>query len=373
MGDRERGGNEEHVSREGIERGRMTLPRAVGISIGVHVLLLLLFQILPWPPPVESRIAPPSELTFRFDQPPPAVPPVPPQAATPPPQSQPPPQQPESEPVPPRSELFDQGPVPEATLSPKQSRAAKLGAPKQEPKPPPPEEAAEQEAPRPPQQAQVEKKETPPPDGIDVPGARSEYRPKSPETKPDRLDMGKALRDFREALARGAVQPKPPTEDSKQDPGAKKGLEFPDLPAVPVSGFGLDSDLYFQSRDYDWDDYARQIYTAIRRAWFNRLWLTTDSFDRWAFSRGSWMLDQQVVVGFTINRNGQITDIVVQVPSDCPPLDASAADALAAVVVPPLPSDFPRDSERVWFRFIATGDIRNMRSYFDYLKRAGAF
>ena len=55
------------------------------------------------------------------------------------------------------------------------------------------------------------------------------------------------------------------------------------------------------------------------------------------------------------------------------PLDASAADALREVVLPPLPADFPRGSETVHGRFIATGDIRTMRRTLEFLRRAGYF
>ena len=56
---------------------------------------------------------------------------------------------------------------------------------------------------------------------------------------------------------------------------------------------------------------------------------------------------------FTIQRNGEVTGIILEGPSGCYPLDDSALDALREVILPPLPKDFPRDQETVHARFIA--------------------
>ena len=67
------------------------------------------------------------------------------------------------------------------------------------------------------------------------------------------------------------------------------------------------------------------------------------------------------------------TFIAVESPSACLALDDSATDALAEVILPPLPADFPRDRETVHGRFIARGEIMSMRPHLSRLKRLGYF
>jgi hypothetical protein len=171
-----------------------------------------------------------------------------------------------------------------------------------------------------------------------------------------------ALQSFGRALG----QSQPPNGGSGQ------GLAIPDLPPLPATGFGF-GNLEFESRDYDWTDYARQIYVAIWRAWHSRLYATTDAFDRWGYERSSWWLHHASRIAFTIESNGQVTGIVLETPAGCYPLDDSALDALREVVLPPLPAEFPRDRETIHARFIADGDIRGMRSHLGELKRLGLF
>ena len=150
-------------------------------------------------------------------------------------------------------------------------------------------------------------------------------------------------------------------------------MELPDIERLPTTGFGMDRNLMFESSDYDWSDYTRQIYMAIWRAWHNRLYQTTPAFDRWAFERQSSLLEHQVLIQFTIQRTGEVTDIMIVTRSGCVPLDQSGADAMAEVILPRLPDDFPRDQERVRGRFLASGDVRNMKRTLSYMKEAGWF
>lgn len=182
------------------------------------------------------------------------------------------------------------------------------------------------------------------------------------------IDMQEALRDFGRAMARRQPQP----EESQPAPGTEQNVIVPDLSRIPFSGFGV-GNLVFESRDYDWSDYGRQIYMAIWRAWHNRLWMTTDDFTKWALRNGSWRLKHMAQVRFVIENNGQVTGIVLEAGSGCGPLDASATDALAEVILPPLPAGFPRDQEIVHARFIAQGSIRNMRDSLGPMKAAGYF
>jgi len=144
------------------------------------------------------------------------------------------------------------------------------------------------------------------------------------------------------------------------------------MPALPPTGFGV-GNLEFEGRDYDWDSYGRQIHGIIWRAWHNRLLTTSSVFERWAAENRNWMLDHRNGVRFTILRSGQVVDVAIETPSGCYPLDDSATDALREVVLPPLPSDFQRDSETVHARFIAEGEIRTMHAFLQQMKSAGYF
>jgi hypothetical protein len=192
--------------------------------------------------------------------------------------------------------------------------------------------------------------------------------PRQRETSPPR-DMQQALRDFGRALA-NRPPPEPPSQPSEN---AEQNVIVPELSSIPASGFGM-GNLVFESRDYDWNDYGRQVYMAIWRAWHNRLWMTTDDFEKWAYRNQRWRLEEDSTqVRFVIESNGQVTGIVQEEGSACEPLDASALDALAEVILPPLPPDFPRDREVVHARFIAKGPIRAMRPVLGRYKAMGLF
>ncbi len=85
------------------------------------------------------------------------------------------------------------------------------------------------------------------------------------------------------------------------------------------------------------------------------------------------MLDHSSGVRFVIQRSGEVTGIVVEAQSGCLPLDDSAADALAEVILPPLPADFPRDREVVHARFIAIAHIMKLRPGLRRMKMLGYF
>ena len=106
---------------------------------------------------------------------------------------------------------------------------------------------------------------------------------------------------------------------------------------------------------------TRVVGSSSLKAWYRRLYLMADQFEKWAFKRG-WMLDHQNQIRFVIGRNGQIERVDLINESGCEPLDKSAMDALKEVVLPPLPPEFPRGEEGVLVTFIATGDIHLMRT-----------
>ncbi len=101
--------------------------------------------------------------------------------------------------------------------------------------------------------------------------------------------------------------------------------------------------------------------------------MTADDFEKWAHHESNWRLKHASRVRFVIERNGQVTGILLEQGSGCEPLDASASEALAEVILPPLPSGFPRDREVVHATFIAEGPIRAMRPVLGRYKAMGLF
>lgn len=178
-------------------------------------------------------------------------------------------------------------------------------------------------------------------------------------------DLLGRLRDFKRA-----VEAPPPTPHGPE--GGGRGSGGVTMPNLPPTGFGV-GNLEFEGRDYDWENYGRQIHGIIWRAWHNRLLVTASVFERWAAENRRFGLDHRNGVRFTILRTGQVVDIAIETPSGCYPLDDSATDALKEVVLPPLPEDFQRDREIVHARFIAEGEIRTMKAYLQQLKNAGYF
>jgi TonB family protein len=173
------------------------------------------------------------------------------------------------------------------------------------------------------------------------------------------------LRDFEQSLSTRFLAPRHAPR------GGGQGLGGVDLRDIPQTGFGV-GNLEFETGSFDWADYGRQVYWIIWRAWHNRLYLTVDNFEKWAWD-GGFLLDHQSRVRFTIESSGNISEVALETPSGCIPLDRSALDALNEAVLPPLPPDFPGQRETVRARFLARGDIRFMRPTLQYLKGKGYF
>ncbi|MFQ5700659.1 MAG: energy transducer TonB [Acidobacteriota bacterium] len=110
----------------------------------------------------------------------------------------------------------------------------------------------------------------------------------------------------------------------------------------PVGGLsGPSGGLSFDTKGFDWGPYARKIYWII-----------------WANWRQGWPpaaragLSGWLSVRMRIWRDGRISDIQVIEPSGTPAFDTCATVALeASNPLPPLPSDFPSESEGVTARF----------------------
>ncbi len=208
-----------------------------------------------------------------------------------------------------------------------------------------------------------------PPSGSGTGGGTSAGEPppgpgRGAGTEPPR-DLRSALSEFRRAIAQG-----PPGGGGSGGGGSGGKGGGISVSGLTPSGFGV-GNLWFDSRDYDWTPYEMQIYWAILRAWYVRLYAMTEQFEKWGFARGDWTIEHQNQVRFTILRSGEVVGIAIESPADCPPLDESSADALREVVLPPLPGDSPRPEETVHVRFLVRGDIRHMRN--DPLLRAAYY
>ena len=324
---------------------------AVGVfgSLGVHVLVIAILLIIGsrQKSPVEAEIVRPKEspipITFVS---PLTKPQEPPQAEIsarrPPPAS--------------RAKPLRMQPVPETiTASKNSAKAAKPDDAGRRDKNP---AGGEQGGPRPtptPGAPKAEASEADRPTIAEVPSGVSEQK-----------DILGRLREFKRALE--APRPSSPNGPS----GGGKGTGGVTMPALPPTGFGI-GNLEFEGRDYDWESYGRQIHGIIWRAWHNRLLITSSVFERWAAENRNWMLDHRNGVRFTILKTGQVVDVAIETPSGCYPLDDSATDALREVVLPPLPSDFQRDTETVHARFVAEGEIRTMHAFLQQMKNAGFF
>ena len=191
-----------------------------------------------------------------------------------------------------------------------------------------------------------------------VPEVQPESRPTSPidEAK----DLQGRLQDFRHALEAPRPAPKGPK-------GGGLSLGGVNMPALPETGYGV-GDYEFEGRDYDWGDYYRQIHGIIWSEWHRHLLATSNMFERWSAEHHVGLLHHRLRVRFTIQRSGQVTDVAVETESGCVPLDDSAANALKAVILPPLPEDFTRDSETVHATFMADGPIHGMGSYLEQFR-----
>jgi len=192
-----------------------------------------------------------------------------------------------------------------------------------------------------------------------VPEPPAPGRPFGPSLDERISDFGRAVQKIR-----AAPSPQPMREPAK--------VFEPDWPSLPPTGQTL-GNLTFESGDFDWEDYGRQIYWIIWRTWHNRLFSRVDDFEKWAQQNNIGMLNHINAVQFTIESNGEISSIVLETDSGMVPFDLSSTEALEEAVLPPLPDDFPRDRETVHAQFIGYGQIGSMRRSLQEFKRRGWF
>jgi len=99
--------------------------------------------------------------------------------------------------------------------------------------------------------------------------------------------------------------------------------------------------LSFDTKGFDWGDYARQLYLIIKKNWYDRIPIAA-----YYGQKG------RVFIRFVIEKNGSITDLAVLRSSEIAPFDRAAENAIrASNPLPPLPPNFPKDAEGVTFGF----------------------
>lgn len=102
-------------------------------------------------------------------------------------------------------------------------------------------------------------------------------------------------------------------------------------------GFAESGPVSFESTWYPWGDYAAAMIRKIRYHWYANM----PELVRLG-------VQGVVIVRFTIQRSGRITDVTILKSSGSPPYDYAARKAIElSSPLQPLPSDFPNPTERV--------------------------
>ncbi|HEX9162950.1 MAG TPA: TonB family protein [Thermoanaerobaculia bacterium] len=106
-------------------------------------------------------------------------------------------------------------------------------------------------------------------------------------------------------------------------------------------GFAAQGPLSFETQWYDWGEYAQSMVGKIRINWYENMppLIRTG-------------MKGVVTIRFTIQRDGQITNLEMLSSSTVPPYDFAAKKAIElSSKLNPLPKDFPNASERVTCMF----------------------
>lgn len=154
--------------------------------------------------------------------------------------------------------------------------------------------------------------------------------------------------------------PLPTPRRSRPERQPDRGGVRQQLPGMEaeIQGGYFNQNLKFDSKDYQWSDYATKLYFAVYRAWLRELHGRIRRFERDQTLQNLRTLDGQVAIHFTIHRDGSVSRLQMRSASPMPALDEASKAALKRAVIPPLPDDFPRDSEGVTFGF----ELRGFRS-----------
>jgi hypothetical protein len=156
--------------------------------------------------------------------------------------------------------------------------------------------------------------------------------------------------------------------------GGRRGARGSGMDFNVGAGGGAFGDLQFESSDYNWSDYSSKVYWAVYRAWLRELYGRTARFERDQVMRRLDNLDGEVTIRVTLHRRAAI-DTEILVPSVVPTLDEASEAALHRAVLPDLPSDFPRNSERVTWRFRIEGfeSAQQLQRNLDVAQMRGVF
>jgi len=192
-------------------------------------------------------------------------------------------------------------------------------------------------------------------------GVRSEPSP-APVPPPTHRENSQGAGKAREGRGDGEEESaaEGQTEPQRGAPGAasgagerkeafRKALERLQSGSYDFSGFdnpsylqsGNYGTLSFDTKGFDWGDYAREIYLIVKKNWYDRIPIAA-----WYGQKG------KVFIRFVIEKDGTITDLALLRSSDVSPLDRAAENAIrASSPLPPLPGNFPKDREGVTFGF----------------------
>jgi protein TonB len=174
----------------------------------------------------------------------------------------------------------------------------------------------------PPQQPGPRTQPVPPPERVEP---RPEPRPRE-ESPPQPEVRREGAGEEREPAAQPQPQLRLPPPGTWSLPPDSGGLpESPDRRGGHVDSGGLS----FDTQWYDWGPYAKTMLAKIRRNWYQRM----PEIARLG-------VQGVVRIRFFIERDGEVTGLVIMDESGKPPMDFAARDAIAASsAFDPLPSD----------------------------------
>lgn len=195
---------------------------------------------------------------------------------------------------------------------------------------------------------------------VSAPGTGGIYTPGGAPQQPPQRESGREAVQAAEtpvaaASAMSALPtPAQPARETAAQPGVDwrgairevgKFASLGDARNVGTSGgdkgFAESGPISFESQWFDWGDYADSMVRKIRVNWYDNM----PPIIRMG-------VKGVVTIRFTIQRNGQITDITTLSSSDVPPFDFAARKAIEiSSPLAPLPSNFPNATERVTATF----------------------
>jgi len=123
--------------------------------------------------------------------------------------------------------------------------------------------------------------------------------------------------------------------------GGGDGIDLDQMQQGGEKGYAEAGPLSFETRWYDWGEYAQSMVSRIRVNWYANM--------PQIIRTG---MQGVATIRFTINRDGRISDITILNSSGVPPYDFAARKAIElSSPLNPLPKDFPNPSERVTAMF----------------------